>query len=580
MSDNFMDGTKSTNSLYDGIEQDNGMDLLSLVKQQEKEETTTEPESMTPLQMAIKKEETENHGVIVTKEEEEKYKEKPKVSPVYNEERMNAIGETIDSYDDTLKQRAAVVQIKEAKDASQYVKMMDEISNVKFDESGKAYFNTNTIPEFVRIRTESDPPFTNGSDDSELTKVPGEKKEIESDNTFSDDKIESEETSISENDEKNKVVEIIIDKTGLGANLEFSDEEMKKIVESREIRLKEVEVLEVGVDDVETEDSSAFQSMINEYSFNGSKTTICFPASGFHAQMAAMTYGEYEDIAIDMETITFDLYYKRLSVIYNKMKNISVGQFPDFMSFLDNFAYTDIELAVYALAVSTFPEIQTIELQCGNDGGKDPEKKCNKKFNYNFQTRNLLQLDKCDIKFLDKMQELATASPAMYDEIYKKSPLKAGKLITLPFSKIRFEMGVVSARDFLYNFIPMLDQKTFISVFGENAKPDDLENVMLLTAIRSVAIPNPATGKYVKAKGFKDIISALYKISPEEIKIVRSLAAKIIGVYQAHFSFGKVICPHCGYITPNLEVNIDELVFQIFNRLRSTEINVENISVI
>ena len=52
--------------------------------------------------------------------------------------------------------------------------------------------------------------------------------------------------------------------------------------------------------------------------------------------MKGMSYGEYADVALSMENVTFDQYYKRLSVIYNKMTNVSTGKFETFEDFLKN----------------------------------------------------------------------------------------------------------------------------------------------------------------------------------------------------------------------------------------------------
>lgn len=566
---------------------DSSMDLLSLINSQKANAKNPDiiqgksnniPEK-SALEKAKEYESKRQVGAVVTNEEiERSRKDKPKKNPIYNDQRIESIEEELSHYDDMMSKRAAVVQIKEAKNELEYTKMMDEINSVVFRKDGNAVFKYTdnyghaVEPEFVRLRTESDPPFTgNGEEDGKLKNNPAENNIANSESINEINTVPVEETDNEK--KKREIVKILIDKTGLGSPIEFTEEEKQKLVQAEEIQLTEVEIMDLETADVETVEASAFQELINGYQFSGERTTISFPASGFHAQMMPMTYGEYSDIAVSMESITFDEYYKRMSVVYNKMKNISIGNFPSFIDFLKGFAYTDIPLAIYALCVSTFPEIQSIQLSCGN-------KNCKKEFTHNFQTRSILDLEKSDMLFLEKMKELAHSTPADYDTIRSQSAIKKSKLIQLPHTKIRFEMGVVSAYDFLYNFIPLMDQKTFVEVFGEDASIDDAENILLLTSIRSVSIPNPKGSGYIRATGYRAIINALYKITPEEMKLVRSIAAKVTGAYQAHFSFGKVVCPHCGDVTDDLEVNIDELVFQTFNRLRSTEINVENIHVL
>jgi len=55
-------------------------------------------------------------------------------------------------------------------------------------------------------------------------------------------------------------------------------------------------------------------------------------------------------------------------------------------------------------------EKQEIPLRCGNN-------KCGKTFNWEYHTRNVLRLERCADKFLEKMEEIATAKPSDYDKI-------------------------------------------------------------------------------------------------------------------------------------------------------------------
>jgi acetone carboxylase gamma subunit len=285
--------------------------------------------------------------------------------------------------------------------------------------------------------------------------------------------------------------------------------------------------------------------------------------------MKGMTYGEMGDVALSMDSVTVDQYYKRLSIIYNKMCNISTGPFDSFEDFLKGFAYVDIPMALYGLYISTQPEIQQIQLRCGKSS-------CEKTFNWEFSTRSVLRLEKCSPTFLEKMKEIATSPAIEYDNIRNKSAVLNSKYIELPYSKFVIEMGVISAYEFLYNFIPVLDENTFKQAFGDDLNQIYVNNVLLLTTVRSVRIPN-SDGTYTVCEGYKDILDAIYNIRPEEIKLVAAIANKLTSEYQTHFSFGDVVCPHCGNVTHDLDLTMDDLVFQTYQRLLSTEINVENI---
>lgn len=601
---------KQNNDLFSGISQDTNMDLSQFIHQsnsntgdasiKSSEVVYTNPQnisesndaktlkSSSPLARELEKQKTQQLGMSITREEYEAGQERTEFrSPAESDERLNAITQAQEDADFLLKQRAAVIPLKQYETDAEYVQMVHEISLVRFDTDGKAYIEYDKDDEgrtiglsMIRLRTESDPPYSKENDYLQMQRDTINRKRIENGEEpisndvplkapVNEDDDDDDEEVIS--DKKKKVVQLIIDKTGLGADFALTEEERSKIVEANEIRLTQVEVLDIAsITTVKPEDDS-FRGKIHEYTLSGSKTTVSLPASGFKADFVGLTYGEMGDISLSMDSVTVDKYYKRLAIIFNKMKNISSGPFDSFEEFLKNIAYTDIPLALYGLYVSTFPEVQSISLRCGH-------RDCQKTFDWNFSTRNVLQLQKSDEVFLEHLQELACADPDEYDDIYKKAPVRNIKYIKLPKCGYIIGLGIASAWEFLYNFIPVLDETTFKNSFGEDLNQVYLNNILLLTTVLSVRVPDPKhPGTYVLCSGYKDILDAIYNINPEEIKLLASISAKIQKEYQVYFSFGNVVCPHCKNVTKDLELTIDDLLFQTYQRLMSTEVDLTNI---
>lgn len=610
---NLFEG-KSGNDMFSGITQDDSMDLMQLIRPSNNNpEATRIKQSIgstnveinhlvnnqsydavkitpkSPLEQELENQRNRQLGYSMTREEFEKGKEKTEFrSPAESESRLNSMKEAQDEAENLLKKRTAIIPLKMYETEQEYIRMVHEISLVEFDENGKAYIkyerdsDGNPIPlTLIRLRTENDPPFSKENDFLQMKRdqenrqrIADGKEPISNDVPLNSPSVETEEDDDNDNEisaEKKKTVQFIIDKTGLGADFALTEEERAKLVEANEIRLTQVEVLDIASITTVKPDRDSFMGQIHEYTLSGSKTTISFPASGFKADMTGLTYGEIGDISLSMDSVTVDKYYKRLAIIYNKMKNISSGPFDSFESFLKNIAYTDLPLAIYGLYVSTFPEVQTISLRCGKDT-------CGKTFDWNFSTRNVLQLQKSDDVFLDHLKELAVADPDQYDDIYKKAPVRNIKYIRLPKCGYIVGLGIASAYEFLYNFIPVLDEKTFKEAFGEDINQVYMNNILLLTTVLSVRVPdrrNPGT--YILCEGYKDILEAIYNINPEEIKILAGISAKIQGEYQTYFSFNDVVCPHCKNVTKEIELTIDELVFQTYQRLMSTEVDLTNI---
>ena len=609
---NLFENNNYGGDMFSGITQDESIDLMSLIgkpsnvkpesthfSQQNAvpTQTNTNPTNTdnavrtttkSPLELELERQKTMQRGIAMTREEYENGQEKTQFrNPAESEERMADFQNAQDEADMMLKKRAAIIPTKMYETEQEYTQMMHEISLVEFDARGVAYFNyeydnrgNKIIPTMVRLRTENDPPFSKENDYLQMQRdLENKRREangmapISNDVPLTSPTVEEteEDDIVDVSDSKKKIVQLIIDKTGLGADFALTEEERAKLVEANEIRLTQVEVLDIESITTVKPENDSFLGHIHEYTLSGSKTTISFPASGFKADMTGLTYGEIGDISLSMDSVNVDKYYKRLAIIYNKMKNISSGPFDSFESFLKNIAYVDLPLAIYGLYVSTFPEVQTISLRCGKKG-------CEKTFDWNFSTRNVLQLQKSDDVLLEHLKELAVADPSDYDEIYKKAPVRNIKYIKLPKCGYIVGLGIASAWEFLYNFIPVLDEQNFKDAFGDDVNDIYKNNVLLLTTVLSVRVPdrrNPGT--YILCDNYKDILEAIYNINPEEIKILAGISSKIQGEYQTYFSFTDVVCPHCKNVTKEIELTIDELVFQTYQRLMSTEIDLTNI---
>lgn len=571
--------TENNNESMFTAEKNSDMDLSSFLRKPTDTNDVETHTEVNPLQKELDNQKNKQLGMSISSSEfDDGVSEKPIKLYSENEDRMNALEDAQKESEILFEKRKHVVPLIQYSTQEEYVQMVDEIDRVVINPDGTASYNYekdqdgNKIqPKFIRLRTKDDPPYSKENDFYLLKKEnnmtePKNDTEVKTNNPN-----KSEETSKSAEDaKKESVVQLIIDKTGLGTDFMLSDEEKKKVVDAAEIKLTQVEVLDIA--SIKTvKPTNNFAHNVGKYTLSGNKTTISFPASGFKADMVGLTYGEIGDISLAMDAVNVDKYYKRLSTIYNKMTNLSCGPFESFDEFLKNFAFTDIPLAIYGLYVSSFPEVQTIALRCGRQT-------CGKTFDINFSTRNIIRLEKSDQVLLDHMADLAASDPNEYDRIYKDAPVRNIKHIRLPYSGYIVDCGIISAYEFLYNFIPIMDENTFREAFGKDENQVYQNNVVLLTSVTAVRVPDPDNpGQYILYDDYKGILDAIYNIGPEEIKILAAITTKIQREYQLNFSFGDVTCPHCKNITRNMDVTMDELVFQTYQRLISTEVDLKNI---
>lgn len=522
---------QETNETVETPVMDNTMDISALIKSSKE----TEPEKeKSALDKMLEAKDTAKGLVVDTKEIQEKNSVKPK--------QTKAMADAFDEIDEYTKQQDKLI------DAAKNL-------NIKKPQSPEEMLTTIDMLDQVANNPDFVPPEQHQVDSSA---VQSESEEI----------VDEDEEEISP--EKAKIVNILIDKTGLGGDFMFTEEEKEKIFSASELRVKEVEEIDLASLNVKPA-SKSFIETVEEYQISTSKVPVVFPASRFRAYMTGLSYGEMGDISLNGENITFDQLHKKLTVIYSKMVNPSIGKFENFEDFLRKFSYLDIDLAVYGLVVATFPEVDDIPLVCN-----DPS--CKKGFNHKFSPRTLIRFEKSDDKFLQAMQDVIDCKPADFDKLVQESPTRTHKIYKLPHSKFIVEVGVASSYDYLYDIVDNIIGDKFTK-----EHPDDVNGILqlnatLLSLVRSVYVP--VEGAYQKYEKFNDIINALYHIKPEEFAILASLLQKYIESYSVVFELTDITCPHCGRVTKRIPIDINYLVFLKYQRLMNTEINLDSISIL
>lgn len=577
---------ENKNEVVAGATQDESIDVAALVRNAkdsipaptEASETPAENSTvdrvLSPLEQLQR--EDKNAGLVVEKEDLIKGHE----GPVKNMSMRfdDAFEKKIAESDALIENRKHVVIVKKVVTEQDMIEASLELEGVKFNETTQTYYfdlkdaEGNPVkPVYFRIRTAEDGEYDIVKEaanvDVDLTKPEGETPTDADKVEVIDEELTEEEK---EKREKKALVEIIIDKTNQGTNVEFTQEERAKMYEASEIRIREVQTVNIPTSKVRrAKKDESFLSRINAVKLGRDAFTVYFPASGFRADMVPLTYGELNDIAIDTEDgeVTVDKYIKRMTIIYNHMTNISIGSFDSFDDFLQGFAYTDISLAVYGLFVSTFPEVQQIDMSCGA---------CKKGFPATYATRDVYNLESCSLEYLKHVRKVMEAVPADYDKVRNESPVMVEKVIEMPESHILFSIGIATAYDYIYNFIPVSDADKFMKQFPDDINMTQGETLALLFGIRATGYKDPETDEYVKYDSFKDILDAVYSISPEEIKLLTAILQSSILIYTPIFAVENVKCTHCGTETPRVPIDIDSLVFTTVGRLKNTQISVSN----
>ena len=560
---------------------------VELVQQEEKE--------LTPVEKML--EQKKHMGMVVENKDLIADQSKELQSPIDSEERIDEYVETMDELDDMTAKSVYLKNKYKPTSQIETSEMMYQLSTftekdlqdlqAKYPNGAKLknkFFDLRAKEETDKIREEIEFRKTQAQVETDLPQPSKQNSKmqkhamvigrIEPEDVSKELTVEEEKKApLSPEEEKKEeerqtLVKVLIDKTNLGIPPIFDEVEKDKILIADQVDVVEVETVDLQTVKVKKPEKS-FLSMVNSYHTNGVNIPMTFPCSRFHATMSGLSYGEMSDLALDSTNMDYDKIMKRLSIIYNKMRNISSGPFATFDDFLNGFAYIDVDLATYGLYIGSSPEVDTIRLTCGNS-------ECGKGFSVDFRPRSILLFDECSDVFLKKSKEVVDANGEVAKELFDKAPHRNEKVIKLPYSQWLLHIGYATCKEYLDRVARNDDVEKF-----RQTHPDDINgvkqlNIILLNMIRGISVLGE-DGEYTRFDDVEDILEALYHMDMRDFNITGEIVSKYVTDYQSSFGIKNVVCPHCGTVTQILRLNVNDLVFRSYQRQVSTNINLENL---
>lgn len=495
------------------------------------------------------------------------------------DERRQEILDKMKEFDMLTLKAKAVVGIKKPTSNGEYALMMDDLDKIEIDPNTNEVTFIPDSPWFIRRTEEVESEMKRIKENTPVE--PSENNDGEASGT-DEEKREYNDINVKEvveGAEKDRVVHILIDKTGLGGDINFTEEEKDKLATSDLIHLVEVENKDLeNISFKKPEPGMSFLSAVNTYQLSVSKVPMTFPASGFKAEMTGLSFGEYSDIALDpgdnsSDFVDYDKMRRRMYVVYTHMVNVSIGEFKTFEEFLDKFAYIDMSLAVYGLLIATQPEKDELTFRC--------KAGCGKSFNYSYSPRSIIDFDTADIKYLQRIDEINSVAPADRLLLAEQSPVRNIKRIKLPNTGWLVDLHMVSCGEYLSKLIGYVND-IYEQVDGmEENDPQliDLNKkvamIPALHAVSAIAI-NDKDGKWWKLETAEELVNGLLSIPPADFEILMSAIAKYQNNYQVEFNMKHVECTHCHHVTEKMSVTPDDLVFWTAQRLANTEISFDN----
>lgn len=382
--------------------------------------------------------------------------------------------------------------------------------------------------------------------------------EIKAENNIPDTEDEDEEknnemTRDEFNEKYNEAV-VIIDKTGFGRVINFSDEEHEKLEKVKKIKLEEVENISLDTIRTKKPKKKDLDKIIKRVT-NITTTNIVLPISGYTAEIKGCSAYELISLIDDNDNALLNAQNK-WSLIHNKLENTSLGKM-DFNEFLVNTAASDYNTFIYGLLCSTYPDDDTIPLTC---------EKCQKSFDHKYSVRSLIRAEAMSDKLKDTFMNIvdSSVSEESAKKTHEDSLISVVKRIRLPHSGIIAEIYVQSAYDLINKSIKSLT---------ENKDEKYAQTAVLSTLINNFYVPDPdEPGSYFEIDSAEDISKTLYTLNEVDVLVIRKIGEELMNDMSISYGLMDIKCPHCGKYTPFIEMELENILFYRYRQALNTVI--------
>lgn len=406
--------------------------------------------------------------------------------------------------------------------------------------------------ERKRKEAEALEPLSYDDDDPDSFSVEEPKNVVQEDDSM-DDGTEKSEDFLKRYNE----AVVVIDKTGMGQVINFTDEEREKMKKVKSIKLKEVETIELK--SIKTKKAkTGIADRILQKRNTIKNTTIVLPISGLTMVMRGCSTFELMGL-INGDQVNVQTLISKWTLIHSKVETTSIGKM-DFNAFLNNVASLEYDILVYGILCATFPDEDTFPLTCPL---------CKSSIEHKYEMRSLLRAEEMSDKLMDMIKHVADNSYTENSakECFESSVLNTEKSIQLPDSEFICTIGVQNAYSFIYDSVNAIDRM------------DEKYNqaTIISSAVSKIFVPNPDDGgeTYLEIDDTEDKIKLIYSLNAKDISILSTKIGEITEGLEFKFGLMDITCPNmkCRHHVNSVEVELDTILFHKYQQAMNTTID-------
>lgn len=387
--------------------------------------------------------------------------------------------------------------------------------------------------------------------------------------------VENNNKDEDEDEDRNTTININVE-PGTPVTVNIDGDMLGEMDRKREVNVYVHEVDEKDLRSSTIIENSQLDGIITPYESSATDVPLTLPMSAYRCTMGGVSMFDIIKLSAIQNGNPRDMDIKTWSLIYNHLKNSSIGKFKSFDDFLKHTDYRDMELLLWGAFVATADEVETISFTCGNPN-------CRHHMEFKYQPRSIIHVDeKLVPEHYNTTHQVASGKAAVehWESVHSRK-----KIYELPESKVLIELDDYSAWD--YHNIKMPIMQEIYNRYRPNDRNLDMESLsedesnemnfllLFLLYIKSVTINK--NGKSYRYTNWKDIEKVVTShIGNKDLNILISIINQVRNVESPiSFYLENVVCPKCGRKDDRIPVNdiMRSLFFQLSNGLNNTTVN-------
>lgn len=304
--------------------------------------------------------------------------------------------------------------------------------------------------------------------------------------------------------------------------------------------------------------TDAFNKILDRRKKRSITTSVPLANSGYIAHMAGLSSPEIRDLSIAMRTRDQYSYWDYLyQIIHEKMETCSIGNM-DYDTFLKSTALSELDILLYGIFCSSFPEQNQFPMECTNP-------KCKHSWDFTYKNSDYLYIDENDkSKAAESVRKLIVDQTISSEEMFNNSNTNTLIRVKLKNSGMIVQLRHPTLYNQLHDVIKQITEQDV-----ENASEVTLNR---MPYVDSILVPvdeeDPSQGYYSFDELFKKISLLTDLDEEDDAKLETEISEGILEKYPVSFRMKGIVCPMCGKKHDDQAVDFRQLLFMI-HRIRS-----------